>query len=470
MANPYVAPTVTDYNLNPPSDDGTQSPSNALTWAKHKTKIGDPLKTAIEADIAATTTAFGKLAGGITAVVDDYTVLASDQGKTIVISVSGKTITTPDADGTGIGAGFKFGILNTSSGDVTIDGSDSQTVDGTATVTLPSLRGVDVDTDGSNWFTKGQNWEAVGFANPHGRLTLTSATPVLTANTTAQATVYYTPYIGNTIKLWNGTKFFSVTFAEVSQALSDDTKSPAAAATDSLYDMFGWLDGTTFRVTRGPAWLSATSRSTGAGTTELERVQGVLMNKVSISNGPAANRGIYLGTIMTNGSTQMAMNFEPAAASGGTANRLDVWNMYNRVDVLALMRDSANTWNVASANTWASANASASNRVTFVRGLDDEKVRATYSCAANIGTDRQSYVGIGLDITNGFTGMPGAAGIADGTGSEVSSIASYGGRPGIGRHFLQAVERANHTSAVTFYGDNNAATLTQMGMTVELRM
>lgn len=45
---PYSEVSITGYNSNPPEDDGTQASSNEVSWAKHKTKIGDPLKTAIE--------------------------------------------------------------------------------------------------------------------------------------------------------------------------------------------------------------------------------------------------------------------------------------------------------------------------------------------------------------------------------------------------------------------------------------
>lgn len=44
----YTAVTVTDYNSNPPDDDGTISEANRGYWSTIKTKITDPLKTAIE--------------------------------------------------------------------------------------------------------------------------------------------------------------------------------------------------------------------------------------------------------------------------------------------------------------------------------------------------------------------------------------------------------------------------------------
>ena len=42
--NLYTQPTLTGYNSTPPGDDGSQTATNALTWAKHTGKIGDPLK------------------------------------------------------------------------------------------------------------------------------------------------------------------------------------------------------------------------------------------------------------------------------------------------------------------------------------------------------------------------------------------------------------------------------------------
>lgn len=48
MANPYTQVTVVNYNASPPTDDGVQEAQNQVEWAKHKTKLGDPLKTALE--------------------------------------------------------------------------------------------------------------------------------------------------------------------------------------------------------------------------------------------------------------------------------------------------------------------------------------------------------------------------------------------------------------------------------------
>lgn len=48
MASPYTSPALTGYNATPPSDDGSTVAANQLTWAKHKTKLADPLRTYID--------------------------------------------------------------------------------------------------------------------------------------------------------------------------------------------------------------------------------------------------------------------------------------------------------------------------------------------------------------------------------------------------------------------------------------
>src|SRR5690349_10742664 len=124
MGNPFTSTSVTNYNANPPPDDGTTAPSNLVAWSTIKTKLPDPLKAAFDASETATNTAFGKVVGGgsVTSTAVDYTVLAADQGKFIKVTVSGKTITTPDA--TSVGAPFVFVVVNVSSGGITLAGNN----------------------------------------------------------------------------------------------------------------------------------------------------------------------------------------------------------------------------------------------------------------------------------------------------------------------------------------------------------
>lgn len=471
--DPFTDVSIQNYNSNPPPDDGSAVDANEITWSKHKTKIGDPLKTAIEALNTNIGGAIDKVAGGITSVADDYTIQSSDQGKLVIQTVASKTITT--AVSATVTAPFRHGVLNASSGDLTLEGAGSETIDGDANITIPAGRGVILETDGSNWKTHGQNWPESIVAPypmfaPTGRLTLTTATPVLTSSVTAQATVYYTPYVGSAIMLYDGSAWRAYNYAELSQALSDDTKSPAASLADSNYDMFVWRDGTTMRCTRGPAWTSATARGTGAGTSELVRVNGVWMNANDISNGPSAQRGVYVGTIRTNGSNQVDMMVgAPAAAAGGTDNRLYLWNAYNRVDVAAVSRDSTNSWAYTTA-TWRAANGNNANRISFVRGLDEEVINATYRVASsNTTASVIRYSAVGLDSTSAIAGgsSPGVCS-TDNQNHNISDAAIIAA--GIGLHYLQALEYSNATGATTWYGDNNVPTENQMALIARFRM
>ncbi len=298
---------------------------------------------------------------------------------------------------------------------------------------------------------------------PQGRLTLASATPVMTATVTAATSTYYTPYTGNVIGLWNGSSFAPTTFSEYTQALSDTTYSPSAAVAGACYDEFGWNSSGTVRVTRGPAWSagtggSNTQRGTGAGSTALTRVQGVLVNANAITNGPAAGFGTFVGTFCTDaGGATVTWNLGSSAAGGGVAT-LNLWNMYNRVSVTPTVQDSTASWTYATA-AYRSADNSITNRINFVVGLTEDGVQASYSVEANITSGTAfGIVGVGLDKTNGYSGVPGIFG---GAAIFAQPIAQYAGNL-LGQHYLQAVEFGG--TNITFFGNG-----TQL-LTVTLRM
>lgn len=282
---------------------------------------------------------------------------------------------------------------------------------------------------------------------PGGRLTLTTAVPVTTSDVTGASTVYYTPYKGNRIALYDGSRWVGKTFAELSQATTDNTKSPAACANNSNYDVFVWNDSGTLRATRGPAWSSDTARGTGAGTTELEFFEGRWVNKVAVTNGPAARRGLYVGTVRTDGSAQV----------NDTLAKRHVWNMYNRVERPMLVQDANGSWNYTTA-VYRQANNAATNQLDFVLGLAEEAVSAEVRGAfANTNTGVRVHCAIGFDstsapTTSGVDGMADSA-LANGVLQLSGSVAAY---PTIGRHYLAWLEYSAATGTTTFYGGYSA--------------
>ena len=147
MANPYTEVTIS------PSDDGSTGSTNQLTWAKHKTKLGDPLKTGVESTQTNITSAFAKVPfSDVIALSSAHTQIATDRGK--IYDVSSGTFTIDLLLAATAGAGFTFGIVNNGSGVVTLDGSASEEINGSTTLALA--------TGGSGLFTcNGTSWSGI---------------------------------------------------------------------------------------------------------------------------------------------------------------------------------------------------------------------------------------------------------------------------------------------------------------------
>lgn len=166
MGSLYTGTSVSGYNSNPPPDDGTTGANNQVTWVAQKSKLGDPLNTAIAAMSSALVTALNKTisGGSVVSTAVDYPASAADQGRNIVVTVSGKTVTTPDA--TSVLSPFVFAVNNQSSGNITVAGFSAQNIDGANTAKLGKGRGIILWTDGVNWFSSGLVMGNLPLANP----------------------------------------------------------------------------------------------------------------------------------------------------------------------------------------------------------------------------------------------------------------------------------------------------------------
>lgn len=304
----------------------------------------------------------------------------------------------------------------------------------------------------------GQTGAVVSYFTPQGRLTLTSVTPVMTTSVAGATTVYYTPYAGNMVPIYDGTNMVPTVVAEVSQATTDTTKSPAAVAASKVYDIFVWNDAGTIRATRGPAWTNDTTR----GYT-LTMTNGIMLNTSIITNGPAALRGTWVGTVRSNSSSLYDYIFG-ASGAGGVAAFFGVWNTYNRVNVNTMIQDSTGSWNYAVATTWRAANASATARVTYVCGSIEDGISATYYALAAPGAATIASCGIGVDSTTSPSQVSGFW-----NGSTPGSIpASYNGYPGLGVHVLSAIEFISTSTSSSFYGASTAYAATGLSVTLRL--
>ena len=124
----YTSVTISGYDATPPPDDGTVSEANKVKWSTEKTKLGDPLKTAIEAINTNLVSAFDV---GPTALTTSTTLGATHYGD--FVQTSGASLTHTLTDAATLGAGWHTYLVSTDANDVTIGrATGADTINGSA--------------------------------------------------------------------------------------------------------------------------------------------------------------------------------------------------------------------------------------------------------------------------------------------------------------------------------------------------
>ena len=199
-------------------------------------------------------------------------------------------------------------------------------------------------------------------------------------------------------------------------------------------------------------------RGTGAATTELQMLNGIYVNKYDITNGPAATKGTYVGSVYFNASSQIDLKFG-GLANGGSEADIGIWNAYNRLEVSGQVRDSVNSWTYASGVIRA-ARGLTGMRVTCAIGLDLEPLASAYY-GVGVNTGNYSNFGIGDKTTFAFSGIIGLF-MPNGFGYFSQGVGIHQSR-GLGRPYHAACERADGGTSY-FYGDNGNAAVYQTGV------
>src|SRR5690242_11025969 len=164
----------------------------------------------------------------------------------VSITGSGVSVTNAVASLSGLPSQSNNTILSN------VSGSSAAPSANTVTATLDSAIG---STDGKMLARGASSWAATDIPNGiGGRLTLTTATPVLTSTVTGSTSIFYTPYNGNIIPIYDGTAFVPTAFTELTNTTTDATTNPAAVTTNACYDLFVWSNSGTPTLSRGPAW------------------------------------------------------------------------------------------------------------------------------------------------------------------------------------------------------------------------
>jgi hypothetical protein len=262
-----------------------------------------------------------------------------------------------------------------------------------------------------------------------GRLTLTSGTPITTSNVTGAGTIYFTPFRGNRIALYDGTRWRLYAFTEKSAALSGHTTNVPVDV--FIYDNAGTL---TLELVN---WTNGTTRATALTT----------QDGVYVKSGATTRR--YLGTFCPTA----------AATTEDSDSRRFVWNYYNRIPRYLSAVETTNSWNYTTA-TWRQTNnvtTVGATRVEIVIGVAEDLIEAgthmaqVYNSGANVGAGQ----GIGIDSTSTNSAQV-FGGVALTAGGQ-STGCQYRGYPGIGYHYLQWLERSGAAGTTTWVGDNGGA-------------
>jgi hypothetical protein len=278
---------------------------------------------------------------------------------------------------------------------------------------------------------------------PQGRLTLASATPVMTSTVSGATTIYYSLYAGNKVPIYDGSNLVTTTFAELSVAITDTTKSPAAIGVSKVNDWFVWNDAGTIRLGHGPDRTSDTARSAG---TALVRVNGIWLNNASITNGRRRSAALT-GTTRSSSSSTLQFLF-PVVGIGSGAGFFGVWNAYNRVDVGGFGAESTASWTYNS-TTPRNRNANNNSTIYFVCGLNEDVASMNISQYVQATGTADPLIGIGVDTSSAFTSV--SPEFNFGT-SIISLTCSHRSLPGIGNHIWNALEACNTANPLTFYG------------------
>lgn len=257
-----------------------------------------------------------------------------------------------------------------------------------------------------------------------GRITLTSGVPVTTSDVTGATTIYFTPYKGNLISLFDGVSTWNtISFSETSIAVP--------GTTSTMYDLFAYNNAGTMAL-ETQTWTNDTTRAIAI----------VLQDGVYVKNGATTRR--YLGSFRTttvNGQTE-----------DSKAKRY-IYNYFNRTirDMKAV--DATNSWNY-SANAYRQANGSTANQLDFIVGVSEDAIYAqvTHAVSNSTASDRTTYIGIGLDSTTVNSALVFNKLVAVNAGNLPAGIATFNNIIAVGRHILTWLEHGAGADTQTWYG------------------
>jgi hypothetical protein len=270
-----------------------------------------------------------------------------------------------------------------------------------------------------------------------GRLTLTSGTAVTTADVTGATNIYFAPYAGNEIALYDGSSAWNIrTFTQITIALGTLTDAKP-------YDLFAYDNSGTVTFDSPVAWTNDTTRATALTTQD-----GVL-----VKTGATTRR--YIGTFYTTATT---------TTEDSMAKRF-VWNYYNRVSRPMRVLEATDTWTYTIA-TIRQANGSTANQLAFIVGVAEVELTAIVIALTRSSTSNVTLsAGVGLDSTTAAATGTLMGNIDITTASRLVFVtADLRTYPAAGYHFAAWLEYSHASGTTTWWGDGGNPTVRQSGI------
>ena len=236
-----------------------------------------------------------------------------------------------------------------------------------------------------------------------GRLTLTSGDPDKNDNDTNKNAIYYCPYMGETVSLFDGDVWNLYTFSELTLDIS------SGYAADTIYDIFIYDNSGTLTL-ESLAWSSASARATG-----LVRQNGAL-----VKDGDRTKK--YVGTFRTNSSVK----------TNDDTTRRYLWNEYHKV--YKSMLSQINTLSTYTTSVWRpvgnNTTVGQTRLAMVVGGRTLIDMLSNYHC-------KGMYTGIAVDSTTAQETLSGTNGSST---VNVNTISAVNKTVDPGYHFLQQIE------------------------------
>jgi len=243
----------------------------------------------------------------------------------------------------------------------------------------------------------------------NGRLTLQSGVAVSTTDQTAKTTIYFTPYQGNRIALFDGSAWAGISFTELSLALG-------TLVIDKNYDVFVWNNAGTLTLELGAAWTSDIARADAIS----------LQDGVYVKSGATTRR--YLGTFRTT----------TATTTEDSLLKRFVWNRANSMGRDVYFTDAVMHTYDGAVRMWAN---SPDSRIQFVSGLAEEVIGINVSAEMTAATAGYFIIaGIGLDGLTPYRTLETYV-QSNASGLSTKSSATEAMAPQLGYHALNLLQR-----------------------------